>query len=321
MNNCKFIAIFFLFSIKSWSYCEVFPKNNIWNTKITDAPLHKNSELWLDNIGLNKNIHPDFGRSTFFRPIIGIPINNTNQLTNKYSVHFAYKDESDKQTYPIPYNVKIEGGNLSTGDRHIISLDTETCLLYELFNAHRSKNGQWSAGSGAIFDLKSNNLRPLGWTSADAAGLPIYPGLVKYHELASGAINHALRFTIPKTSKRFIWPARHFASKINDKTLPPMGMRLRLKASFNIEHLSPQAKIIAKTLQEYGMILADNGGALFITGEPNENWDKNDLKELKRINARNFEVVDVSQWQVTKNSAEANLRQPKTVEELKMNNN
>jgi hypothetical protein len=318
MNNFTFIALLFFFSLKSWSYCEVFPKSNIWNTKIIDAPLHKNSELWLRNIGFKENIHPDFGSSTFYRPFIGIPINHTNKFTNKYSVNFTYKDESDNKAYPIPENVKIEGGNLSTGDRHIISLNTDTCLLYELFNAHRSKNGQWTAGSGAIFDLKSNDLRPLGWTSADAAGLPIYPGLVKYSELTSGVINHALRFTTPKTSKRFIWPARYFASKINDKALPPMGIRLRLKASYNIEHLSPQAKVIAKTLQEYGMILADNGGTLFITGEPNENWNNDDLRNLKQINAQDFEVVDVSQWQITKKSGKANSIQPKPLKKSKL---
>tara|TARA_R110001592_G_scaffold153056_2_gene381093 strand:+ start:4370 stop:5332 length:963 start_codon:yes stop_codon:yes gene_type:complete len=320
MKNFKLLTLLFLFSIKSWSYCEAFPKNNIWNTKITNAPLHKNSKLWLDSLGLKK-IHPDFGSPTFYRPFIGIPINYTNQFTQKYSVQFTYKEESDKQAYPIPFNVKIEGGSLSTGDRHIISIDTDTCLLYELFNAHRSKNGQWTAGSGAIFDLKSNDLRPLGWTSADAAGLPIYPGLVKYHELASGTINHALRFTIPKTSKNFIWPARHFASKKNDQSLPPMGMRLRLKSSFNINVLSPQAKVIAKTLQEYGMILADNGGALFITGEPNENWDNDGLRDLKQLNTHDFEVVDVFQWQKSQNSAEASLIKSKILEKLRVKHN
>lgn len=307
MNNYKLLAILFFFSIKSWSQCDTFPKSNIWNTPVTDAPIHKNSALWLNNIGPNKKIHPDFGSATFYRPFIGIPINYTNHLTTKHFVHFTYKEESDKKAYPIPFITKIEGGPLSTGDRHIISLDTDTCLLYELFNAHRSVKGQWSAGSGAIFDLQSNDLRPMSWTSADAAGLPIYPGLVRYQELASGAINHALRFTIPRTSKKFIWPARHFASRANNSLLPPMGIRVRLKSSFDIENLSPQAKIIAKTLQKYGMILADNGGPLFITGEPNNRWDNDDLRELNRLTTHNFEVVDVSHWQMAKNSAEAKI--------------
>jgi len=309
MKFIKLLTFFLLYIslISQASNCQTFPQSNIWNTEVTKASVHKNSKLWLNNIGLNKTIHPDFGSPNFFNPFIGIPINYTNQSTKRHSIHFTYEDESDKKTYPIPFNVKIEGGNLSTGDRHIISLDIDSCILYELFNVHRSIKGQWSAGSGAIFDLQSNNLRPIGWTSADAAGLPIYPGLARYQELSSGSINHALRFTLPKTSKKFIWPARHFASKIKDKSLPPMGLRLRLKASYNIEHLTPQAKIIATALKTYGMILADNGGALFITGEPNKNWNNDDLRNLKQLNAHNFEVVDVSQWQTNQNSAEANI--------------
>ena len=309
MSKFNVIVICWLLSLKAWGQCNIFPENNIWNTKVADAPIHRSSDKWLESIGLNKTIHPDFGRPTIFYPYIGIPINYTNKLTTKHKVKFTYATESDNHAYPIPFMAKIEGGFLSKGDRHIISFDTDTCLLYELFNAHRSLKGEWSAGSGAIFNLKTNDLRPTGWTSADAAGLPIYPGLVRFEELNTGSIDHALRFTTHVTSKNYIWPARHFASKLNDTSLPPMGIRLRLKVTFDTSKLSPQAKIIAKALQEYGMILADNGASLFITGEPNENWDNDDLRSLKQIKATDFEVIDVSKWQLSKNSAEAQITQ------------
>jgi len=306
-ESLKWLIIFFVWFFNCGSEaadCEVFPQSNIWNKEITNAPVHAQSSTWLGSIGKTVKVHPDFGSKSFKHRAAGIPVNYTNKSTQKHSVLFKYKAESDLVKYPIPKRVKIEGGISSKGDRHIISFDTDLCILYELFNVYKRESGQWTAGSGAMFDLNSNNLRPDKWTSADAAGLPIYPGLVRYQELVSGTINHALRFTIPKTSKNYIWPARHYASRLNDISLPPMGMRLRLKASFNISNLSPQAKIIAKTLQKYGMILADNGGGLFITGEPNENWDNNDLRDLKQLKTDDFEVVDVAQWQLTPNSAE-----------------
>jgi len=307
------LAVYFFNFGSEAADCEIFPKSNIWNTKIANAPVHKQSATWLNSIEKGVKVHPDFGSKTFMNHAAGIPVNYTDKNTKKHNVLFKYKAESDLVKYPIPEHVKIEGGSSSKGDRHIISFDTDQCILYEIFNAYRRDSGQWTAGSGAMFDLNSNNLRPDKWTSADAAGLPIFPGLVRYQKLVSGTINHALRFTLPKTSKNYIWPARHYASKLNDTSLPPMGMRLRLKASFNISNLSPQAKIIAKTLQEYGMILADNGGALFITGEPNENWDNNDLRDLKQLTTDSFEVVDVAQWQLTQDSAEIKSIRPNII--------
>ena len=285
--------------------CSIFPQSNIWNKKITDSPVHKQSLTWLSSIGKGVRVHPDFGSKRFNNRAAGIPVNYTDKNTEKHSVLFKYKAESDLVKYPIPESVKIEGGVNDTGDRHIISFDTEQCILYELFNVYKRESGQWTAGSGAMFDLSNNKLRPDKWTSADAAGLPIFPGLVRYDEVESGVIKHALRFTARTTNRKYLWPARHFASKYNNPNLPPMGIRLRLKHHIDISNFPPQAKIIAKTLQEYGMILADNGGSLFITGEPNKNWDNDDLRNLKLLNASNFEVIDVSQLQVSQNSAEA----------------
>jgi hypothetical protein len=308
-----YLIIFFIFFFSYDSQatdCKIFPRTNIWNTKISNAPVHEQSLTWLSAIGKGVKVHPDFGSRSFNKrtarfnkPAAGIPINYTNKSTKRYPVLFGYEKESDNVEYPIPEYVKLEGGINSKNDRHIISLDTDECILYELFNVYRRENGLWTAGSGAVFDLNSNNLRPDKWTSADAAGLPIYTGLVRYSEVETGAINHALRFTIPTTNRAYLWPARHFASRHNNPNLPPMGMRLRLKQNVDISSFSPQAKIIATTLKTYGMILADNGGALFLSGEPNENWNNWGLKDLKKLVSNNFEVVDTSFLQVHQDSA------------------
>ncbi|MFK5892815.1 MAG: right-handed parallel beta-helix repeat-containing protein [Pseudomonadota bacterium] len=283
--------------------CVIFPKSNIWNTQITNAPVHKQSLTWLNAIGKGVKVHPDFGSKRLTKRAAGIPVNYTNKNTPKLPILFRYEKESDIVKYPIPKYVKIEGGIYSKGDRHIISLDTDTCILYELFNVHRRDSGKWTASSGAVFKLNSNDLRPQGWTSADAAGLPIFPGLIRYSEVKKGSINHALRFTLPVTNRKYLWPARHFASRHNNPNLPPMGMRLRLKENIDISNFSPQAKVIATALKKYGMILADNGGAMFISGEPNKNWSNWGLRDLKKLVSNNFEVVDVSSLQVHKNSA------------------
>ncbi len=308
MNNkaitlvCLFLACFSSYNTHA-SDCEIFPKSNIWNKEITNAPVHKQSATWLGAIGKGVKVHPDFGSKRFNKHAAGIPVNYTGKNTSKYPVLFRYKKESDIVPYPIPDYVKLEGGINSKNDRHIISLDTDECILYELFHVYRRDSGTWTAGSGAVFNLNSNNLRPLRWTSADAAGLPIYPGLVLYEEVKAGAINHALRFTVRTTNREYLWPARHFASRHNNPNLPPMGMRLRLKQNVDISSFSPQAKVIATALKTYGMILADNGGALFISGEPNENWSNWGLKDLKKLISDNFEVIDTSSLQVHQNSA------------------
>jgi hypothetical protein len=308
MNNKAFTLVcLFLASFSNYNAyaadCEIFPKSNIWNTNISDAPVHKQSLTWLSAIGKGVKVHPDFGSKRYNKQAAGIPVNYTNKKTNRYPIIFQHEKESDLVKYPIPEYVKIEGGINSKGDRHIISLDTDECILYELFNVNRRDSGKWAAGSGAVFDLNSNNLRPDKWTSADAAGLPIYPGLVRYNEVKTGSINHALRFTVPTTNRKYIWPARHFASRHNNPNIPPMGMRLRLKQSIDISSFSPQAKVIATALKTYGMILADNGGAMFISGEPNENWSNWGLKDLKKLVSDNFEVVDLSSLQVHQDSA------------------
>jgi len=306
MKYTFFIILIYLFNTQALaqaSNCQVFPKSNIWNTKIINTPVHKESLTWLNSIGKGVKLHPDFSAKNYRGKEFGIPVNFANNNTRKHRIQFKYKKESDTLLYPIPKFVKIEGGPYSKGDRHIITLDEDHCILYELFNAHRRESGKWTADSGAIFDLKSNNLRTERWTSADAAGLPILPGLVRYKEVKTGVINHALRFTSPTTNRKYLWPARHFASRHENPNLPPMGMRLRLKQSINISDFSPQAKTIAVALKTYGMILSDNGGALFLSGEPNKNWNNWGLKDLKKLISDNFEVVDTSFLQVHKNSA------------------
>jgi hypothetical protein len=297
-----FYVCFFNYGIQA-ADCDIFPQSNIWNQEITNAPVHKQSATWLSAIGKGVKVHPDFGSKSFKNQAAGIPVNYTNNNTPKHSVFFKYKTESDLVEYPIPKRVKIEGGPTSKGDRHIISFDTDQCILYELFNVYQRESGQWNAGSGAVFDLNSNNLRPDKWTSADAAGLPIFPGLVRYKEVQSGVIDHALRFTARTTNREYLWPARHFASRHNNPNLPPMGIRLRLKPDIDISNFSPQAKIIATALKKYGMILADNGGPLFISGEPDENWSNWGLKDLKKLVSNNFEVVDTEPLKVHPDSA------------------
>jgi hypothetical protein len=198
-------------------------------------------------------------------------------------VSFDYADESDPVPYPIPADAPIEGGSQSTGDRHVLVIDTANCILYELYDAFPQSGGSWHAWSGAIFDLNSDNLRPAGWTSADAAGLPIYPGLVRYDEVSSGEINHALRFTVPQTRNTYVWPARHYASSLTGTQYPPMGQRFRLKAGFDISGFSPQTRVILTALKRYGMILADNGSSWYISGAPDPNWDNDILSELHQV--------------------------------------
>jgi hypothetical protein len=221
------------------------------------------------------------------------------------AVSFDYADESDPGPYPIPDDAPIEGGSQSTGDRHVLVLDRDNCVLYELFDASPNPDGSWHAGSGAVFDLNSHDLRPAGWTSADAAGLPILPGLARYEEVASGEIDHALRFTAPKTRRDYVWPARHHASNLTAPQYPPMGQRFRLKAGFDVSGFSNDAKIILQALKTYGMMLADNGSAWFISGAPDERWNNDVLRELHQVHGSDFEAVDVSSLMVDPDSGQA----------------
>ncbi len=271
------------------SACPIFPSGNVWNARIDSRAVASNSSTMISAIGLDRGLHMDFGSYAGY----GIPFQVVSALTARSTVAFDYDDESDHVGYPIPASPLIEGGADATGDRHILMVDKDACRLYELFAAYRS-NGTWHAGSGATWDLRSNALRPAGWTSADAAGLPILPGLVRYDEVAAGAIRHALRFTTNRTRAAYIYPARHEASDSTSISLPPMGMRVRLKASFSTAGLSPHAKVIAEALKRYGMILADNGSPWYISGMSDARFDDDVLHELDDITGRDLEVVDTT---------------------------
>jgi len=222
----------------------------------------------------------------------------------KLPVIFLYDDESDPGPYPIPPNPPIEGNPDGDGDRHILIVDQDNCLLYELYAAHEESDG-WYAGSGAIFDLHDYVLRPDGWTSADAAGLAILPGLVRYEEIAAGEIKHAIRFTVEQTQRAYVWHARHYASSLTGSQYPPMGQRFRLKASFDITGFSPEVQVILQAMKTYGLILADNGSNWFISGAPDERWDNDILRELRQVEGINFEAVDVSSLMVDPGSGQA----------------
>ena len=282
----------------------IFPTNNVWNIPISGLPIHQNSKKYIESIGSSKPVHPDFGSGTWEGQPMGIPINVVGPNTKRVQVTFEYADESDKVAYPIPDNPKIEGGIDSDGDRHLISLDPSALKLYELFQVSKAKNGSWSAGSGAVYDLRSNSLRPEEWTSADAAGLPILPGLLRYAEVASGSIDHALRFTAPKTQRAFVWPARHAASSDSSDKLPPMGIRLRLRSNFDETAFPKDCQVILRCLKKYGMFLADNGSSWYISGEPDERWNNDTLHKLSEVTGADFEVVDESSMMVNRNSAE-----------------
>jgi hypothetical protein len=285
--------------------CPVLPADNVWNTPVDTLPVDSRSPSYIASIGSSRGLHPDFGSGLWEGSPIGIPYNIVPGSQPKVPVRFEYEDESDAGPYPIPPNPLIEGGPASTGDRHILILDRDSCILYELFAAH-PEDGGWAAGSGAVFDLRSNALRPAEWTSADAAGLPILPGLARYDEVASGEIAHALRFTAPRTRKEFVWPARHHASSLTGPEYPPMGQRFRLKAGFDTSGFSPETQVIFAALKKYGMILADNGGAWFITGVPDERWDNDVLvREFSRVKGSDFEAVDASPIMVTPDSGRA----------------
>ena len=284
--------------------CPVQPADNIWNTRIDQLPVHPSSSTWVSTIGASAPLHPDFGGGLWNGAPIGIPFVTVSGTQTKYSATFTYQSESDTGPYAIPLNAPIEGGSSSTGDRHVISIDTTNCILYEIYAAY-PQAASWQGGSGAIFNLTSDALRPATWTSADAAGLPIFPGLVRYDEVAAGTIHHAIRFTVPQTQKTYVWPARHYASSLTGVQYPPMGARFRLKASFNISGYSPANQVILTALKTYGMILADNGSSWYISGAPDTRFDDNDLHNLTQILGSNFEAVDVSPLMVDPNSGQA----------------
>ncbi len=284
--------------------CQMFPANNIWNTPVDKLPLDPHSATWVQNVGATVPLHPDWGQtpSDPTEPLYGIPYVIVRGTQPKVGVSFLYVDESDPGPYPIPPNAPIEGGpNASPyADRHVLVVDSDNCVLYEMYASFLQSDGTWKADSGAIFDLKTNALRPDGWTSADAAGLPILPGLVRYDEVAAGEIRHAIRLTVPGTGPRHIWPARHDAPTGGN---PPLGARFRLRANFDISRFSPAGQVILRALKKYGMILADNGTAWFISGAPDPRWDMDTLvPEMRGVHGSDFEAVDSSSLMVNSDS-------------------
>jgi hypothetical protein len=274
-------------------HCPVFPANNPWNQRVDKLPVSADSAQLISAIGLDSPVHADFGSGKWDGGPIGIPFDVVSTKTRGSHVSFEYADESNRVRYPIPPHVHIEGGSHASGDRHAILVDKSNCRLYELYDLRHTGHG-WTAGSGAVWNLRSDHLRPAGWTSADAAGLPIFPGLARWDEVSRGMIDHALRFTAPETRRAYVYPARHDASDSTDSSLPPMGLRVRLKASVNIASFPKQARVVLRALQVYGMILADNGSPWYISGAPNKNWSNDALHTLGRLTGADFEVVDTS---------------------------
>ncbi|HVT35550.1 MAG TPA: choice-of-anchor D domain-containing protein [Nevskiaceae bacterium] len=281
------------------SNCNVLPADNVWNTDISALPVHAQSAAWLASMSASsKNLHPDFGAKPYGFPFIVVPGTHS-----KVSVSFTYADQSDPGPYPLDAQTPIEGGS----DAHALMIDQDACVLYELY-ATKWNSGKPTAGSGAIFDLASNALRPAGWTSADAAGLPIFPGLVRYDEVQAGAIHHAIRFTAAHSDKSYLWPARHQAGSASNSSLPPMGARFRLKADYDISGYSAQAQVILTAMKHYGMIVADNGSDWFFQGTQDSRWGDDVLNGLKGVPATEFEAVDESSLMLDANSGQA--RQP-----------
>jgi hypothetical protein len=269
--------------------CPVFPASFPTNKRVDRLPVATNSAAIVESIGAGENIHADFGSGTWEGAPIGIPIDVVGRTQRRSVVRFDYDDESDHVGYPIPRKVHIEGG----GDRHALIVDRDRCRLYELF-ALRREGGAWHAGSGATWDLRRGKLRPAGWTSADAAGLPILPLLARWYEVRRGNIPHALRMTVTRSRSAYVFPARHFASDNPDPNLPRMGERLRLKASVDISDLPPQARVVARAMKQYGLIVADNGSDWYVSGSPDPHWDNDQLHALDILEGSDFEVVDTA---------------------------
>jgi hypothetical protein len=286
-----------------------FPAGSLWNQNIASAQLDPNSDAIINFIfiGASTPLHPDFGAGLYQGSTIGIPyiVESGSPLVK---IHYtAYGAESDAGPMPIPPNAPIEGYPKSgNGDRHVLVLNRDNCWLYELYSSHVLRNGDWNAGSGAVWNLLADETRPYTWTSADAAGLPIFPGLARYDEVAAGAINHALRFTLKNSKAAFTPPASHWAANSTDPLAAPMGMRVRLKAGYNISGFPPQSRVILKALQQYGMIMADNGGSMFISGAPDDRWNNDDLSSLKSVPASAFEVLLISPLYTQNNIPQGN---------------
>ncbi|MGZ6928463.1 MAG: hypothetical protein ACXVJX_07715 [Acidimicrobiia bacterium] len=282
--------------------CPMFPADSYWHARVDRLPVDPASDTYVANAGATSGVHADFGAGLYDGGPIGIPYTTVVGTQPKVPVGFDYADESDPGPYPIPPNAPIEGGAGSSGDRHVLVVDRDACRDYEVYAAYPLRGGAaWSAGSGAVFDLGSNAMRPATWTSADAAGLPILPGLVRYDEVASGEIDHAIRITLRRTDRRYVWPARHQAGSA-DPTAAPMGAWLRLKPDVDLSRLGPQARVVARALQQHGAIVADNGSSWYLSGAPDSRWDNDDLHGLGALHGSDFEFVDPSSLVTDPNS-------------------
>jgi hypothetical protein len=283
--------------------CQVFPSDNYWNADISKLPVNRKSRQWMKHMSPSVDLHPDFGPSYGEQPVpYGIPITVVRGSHKKVHVGFHYARESDKVRYPLGADTLIEGGRGADGDRHAIIVDKSNCRLYETFDT-RLVRGRWHAGSGAVWSLNGNRLRPNGWTSADAAGLPIMPGLLRLREVESGHVNHAIRFTTNITDRRHIWPARHDAGSVSNRNYPPMGARFRLKAGFDMRGYRKDTKAVLLAMKHYGLVLADNGSPWYFQGEGVKGWPSKLIEELKTIPARAFVAVDTRPLMVRPNSA------------------
>jgi hypothetical protein len=273
--------------------CPIFPRSSHWNRPVDRLPVHARSAAIVAAVGGAERAHADFGSGLFEGRLTGIPFKVVGARQERVPVRFEVRSESDRGSYPIPRDVPVEGGPASDGERHVIVIDRSRCRLHELFAAYPDEGGRsWRAGSGARWNLRSNRLRPRGWTSADAAGLPILPGLARYDEVRRGRIDHALRITVPRTRRAFVYPARHFASDSGDPDLPAMGQRVRLKRSFAVSGFPRQSRVVLRALKRYGALVADNGSAWFVSGAPSKGWSNDDLHSLSRVHGSDFEVVD-----------------------------
>jgi hypothetical protein len=285
--------------------CPAFPADNVWHADVSKLPVNARSAAWLSHMSPRTRLHPDFGPSYGEHPVpYGIPITVVGGKHRRTKVRFGSADESDRVRYPLGKDTKVEGGRWRDGDRHTIVVDKAHCRLYETWATSKSSSG-WRAGSGAVWDLRSNNLRPAGWTSADAAGLPILPGLLRYDEVRAGRVDHAIRFTTDVTDRRFIWPARHQAGSVNNASYPPMGARFRLRAGFDMSGLRADTRTVLRAMQTYGLILADNGSPWYFQGTADNRWPEALLDQLKDIPASAFEAVDESSLMVGQNSGKA----------------
>ncbi len=285
------------------SGCPLFPADNVWHADVSRLPVHPRSGAYLAAMGPGAGIHADFGSGTWEGGPIGIPYTVVGAGQPRVPVRFGYAAESDPGPYPIPPDAPVEGGPGADGDRHVLVVQAGSCRLYELFDAHR-EGGGWRAGSGAVWDLRSNRLRPAGWTSADAAGLPILAGLVRYEEVARGRVDHAIRVTVDRSQAAYLWPARHHAGQAG-ASLPPMGLRLRLKAGVDIGGFPTQARVILQAMRTHGLVVADNGSSGFIGGVPDERWDNDALRQLRRVTLADFEAVDTARLRISSASAAA----------------